>query len=397
VSYFHAKADHYRVVNTIRDRIVFATHNLLRDPPVSRQHLVSCRNLLIYLDRELQEQAMTVFRYACRDKAYLFLGASELADEGQFRAIDKKHRIFATRERGECVRAPLPEILTAPSGPAVRQGRETRQVTRPTMSEVHITALEEIGPPSLLVDERWNVLHLSASGRRRPAAGYRLAKIENSCAARLRARVSRSVRIYWRRRRIGAGSGATHTVCIEDVTRDCDFAPYREIAARAGFRAVQSEPLIGKGGELVGVMSIHFREPHAFSERDRRLGAMVTRPTADLIVNRTQQENVAQLNETLSRRTAELEAIQVQLSRQAAELLRNDRNKEAFLAALGHELRNPMAAIQHSLELISATDEPSQTAVTVLRRQTRHGVVRAVSANGRRPAHGWIGPGSFRW
>jgi hypothetical protein len=64
---------------------------------------------------------------------------------------------------------------------------------------------------------------------------------------------------------------------------------------------VQSEPLIGKGGELVGVMSIHFREPHAFSERDRRLGTMVARPTADLIVNRTQQGSEVRFTLPLSR------------------------------------------------------------------------------------------------
>src|SRR5262249_31765944 len=147
------------------------------------------------------------------------------------------------------------------------------------------------------------------------------------------------------------------TVCIEDVTQDSDFAPHHEIAAQAGFRAVQSEPLIGRGGQLVGVLSIHFRKPHVFSERDRRLGSLVARPAADLIVNRTQQENVVRLNEALSQRTAELEASQKQLSSQAAKLLEQDHNKERFLAALGHELRNPMAAIQNSLELISASDE----------------------------------------
>jgi GAF domain-containing protein len=135
------------------------------------------------------------------------------------------------------------------------------------------------------------------------------------------------------------------TVCIENVTHDPDFAPYREIASQAGFCAVQSEPLIGKGGELVGVLSIHFREPRAFSERERRLGGLVGRLAADVIINRTQRDKVAQLNEALSRRTAELEASQEQLSRQAYELLEQDRNKEAFLATLSHELRNPMAAI----------------------------------------------------
>src|SRR5262249_3345620 len=179
---------------------------------------------------------------------------------------------------------------------------------------------------------------------------------------------------------VGPESGAAcsralrtrETVCIEDVARDSDFAPYREIAARAGFSAVQSEPLIGRGGQLVGILSIHFRKPHVFSERDRRLGSLVARPAADLIVNRTQQENVARPNEGLRQRTAELEASQKQLSSQAAKLLEQDRNKETFLAALGHELRNPLTAIQYSLELISASDESSQAAIAVLRRQTRH-------------------------
>jgi two-component system CheB/CheR fusion protein len=162
------------------------------------------------------------------------------------------------------------------------------------------------------------------------------------------------------------------TVCIEDVTQDLDFASYRDIAAQAGFRSVQSEPLVGKAGELVGVLSIYFREPRAFSERDRLVGGLVARLAADLIVNRRQQENVSQLNETLSRRTAELEASQEQLSRQTAKLLEQDRNKENFLAALSHELRNPMSAIQHSLELISASDQRPQAAIAILKRQTRH-------------------------
>jgi chemotaxis methyl-accepting protein methylase len=52
--FFNAEDDHYRAVRQIRERIVFAAHSLLRDPPFSRLHLISCRNLLIYLDRELR-------------------------------------------------------------------------------------------------------------------------------------------------------------------------------------------------------------------------------------------------------------------------------------------------------------------------------------------------------
>src|SRR5262249_48667299 len=54
--YFRAEGDHYRVASEIRDCVVFAAHSVMRDPPFSKLHLISCRNLLIYLDRELQQQ-----------------------------------------------------------------------------------------------------------------------------------------------------------------------------------------------------------------------------------------------------------------------------------------------------------------------------------------------------
>jgi two-component system CheB/CheR fusion protein len=61
----------------VRDLVVFAQHSLLRDPPFSRIDLISCRNLLIYLDRSLQNQACSTFHYALRPHGYPFLGSSE--------------------------------------------------------------------------------------------------------------------------------------------------------------------------------------------------------------------------------------------------------------------------------------------------------------------------------
>ena len=164
--YFHAQEDQYRVDSTLRDQVVFAVHNVLRDPPFSRLHLISCRNLLIYLDRELQEQLMAVFRYACRrDEAYLFLGASEMADLELFRPIDTKHRIFTSVEHASGERPALPELLTA-AAPARSADHEPRPLPRPIAVDVHVAALEEAAPPSVVVDERWNVLHVSSSASR---------------------------------------------------------------------------------------------------------------------------------------------------------------------------------------------------------------------------------------
>ncbi len=108
--FFRREDEHFRVASDIRDRIVFATHDLLRDPPFSRLHLICCRNLLIYLDREPQQQLMGVFRYALRDAGHLFVGVSETVDEDLFQALDTRHRIFLAHSRAD-VRAVLPELL----------------------------------------------------------------------------------------------------------------------------------------------------------------------------------------------------------------------------------------------------------------------------------------------
>ena len=81
--------------------VLFARHSLLKDPPFSRADLISCRNVLIYLDRELQQQVCATFHFALRPHGYLFLGSSESADSpgGLFRAIDRESRIYQRSRR----------------------------------------------------------------------------------------------------------------------------------------------------------------------------------------------------------------------------------------------------------------------------------------------------------
>jgi two-component system, chemotaxis family, CheB/CheR fusion protein len=705
--FFTAEDDHYRIAPEIRERVVFASHSLLRDPPFSRLHLVSCRNLLIYLDRELQAQVTSVFRYSCRNDGYLILGPAESVDSDLFVPIDKKHSIFAVAQLADGARPPLPDILTAAHGRRHSHELERRPNGRQSSAEAHVDALEAVAPPSLIVDEHYNVLHLSAQAarflqqgagplarrltdlvraelrdelharlhrafersepelsrfidvtfdgtphrvavlvQRRPckqgmppqalvtfldggvvrheagsseetttglvsslreelrrserraermhddhiltnedlrAANEELqsineeyrstteeletskeelhslneelqtlnhelkAKLEevsharadvenviaatevgilfldrNLCIKRFTPRIgeyfsikardhdrpigdvthsldymtleadarrvlaegktiereatSREGRWFMVRlapykvgqitalegvvitfvdvtalkraesalrrsesqlanelkmlRRLhdmtlvaatasklqvaldeilqtaielhGADFGniqlldrdrqklrilsqrglgeaflkafesvgpeeesacarafrSRSTCRIEDVFRDPKYAPYREIASGAGYRSVQAIPLIDRNEVLVGVLSTHFRDVHAFSDRDRQLGDLLARQAADLIARRTQQEDLARLNAELSQANDELAA--------------QARNKEGFLAVLGHELRNPMAAISNSLELVTPGDGRTERAVGIMRRQSQH-------------------------
>ena len=165
--FFTREGDLYRVARELRDIVLFARHSLLKDPPFSRVDLISCRNVLIYLDRELQHQVCATFHYALQPSGYLFLGSSESADNpiGMFRVIDREARIYQ--------RMPLPaEVRVTPRIGARTFDLEPTRTRAPssfrTPSEagVHREALERLAPPSLIVDESYRVLHLSARAGR---------------------------------------------------------------------------------------------------------------------------------------------------------------------------------------------------------------------------------------
>ena len=94
--FFTREGDHYWVRQELRDMVLFAVHDLLKDPPFSHVDLISCRNLLIYLDRDLQEQVCSTFHYALNPGGYVFLGSSESLDNppGLFRCVDRTARIY---------------------------------------------------------------------------------------------------------------------------------------------------------------------------------------------------------------------------------------------------------------------------------------------------------------
>jgi two-component system CheB/CheR fusion protein len=89
----------YRIVKRIRDTMVFARHNVITDPPFSRIDLVSCRNLLIYMDQPLQSRVLALLHYALNPGGYLLLGSSETigAHRALFDLPHPQHKIYARR------------------------------------------------------------------------------------------------------------------------------------------------------------------------------------------------------------------------------------------------------------------------------------------------------------
>lgn len=121
--FFKREQNEFRIIKAIRERIVFAPHDAIRDPPFTKLQLLTCRNLMIYLTPEVQQKLVKLFHYSLEPDGVLLLGSSEAippAHDG-FCAIDPSLRLY--RKVGAA--NPVPTQLRAP--PTRRDGAEERQ------------------------------------------------------------------------------------------------------------------------------------------------------------------------------------------------------------------------------------------------------------------------------
>ncbi|MFW6053701.1 MAG: chemotaxis protein CheB, partial [Persicimonas sp.] len=165
--FFISEGPNFRIKRELREMVLFATHDLLKDPPFSQISLISCRNLLIYLQRDLQSKVFELFHYALESDGYLFLGGSESAESAQdlFRSVDKRHRIYQAKPKPAHMHHRLPALPLSTTPRVSRQIHKRTpniEIPRPaTDFETHEQSLEAHAPPSLLVDENFDVIHLS--------------------------------------------------------------------------------------------------------------------------------------------------------------------------------------------------------------------------------------------
>ena len=174
-THFSLERDGYRINKTLREHMIFAEHNVLSDPPFSRVQLVSCRNLLIYLDRAAQQEVLESFHFAMRPGGYLFLGSSETVDATSrlFTPVDKARRIYRANPVARSNRPLEPRLRDA--GPAIARPRlqESATARPPTPADIHRELLEQFAPPTVLATESGEIVHVSPRASRylRYAAG----------------------------------------------------------------------------------------------------------------------------------------------------------------------------------------------------------------------------------
>ncbi len=186
-AFFASDHGRYRVRKEIREKVLFAAHNVLRDAPFSRLDLISCRNLLIYLNLTAQRQVFDIFHFCLVSGGLLFIGGAESdsAASALFSTLDARHRLYVRRSvprpswkipivplrapalpvgtaraRGARALPPLLPVKMAKDtdGTSVPSGQSRREVL---FGELHLKLLEQYGPPSLVINDMHDIVHLS--------------------------------------------------------------------------------------------------------------------------------------------------------------------------------------------------------------------------------------------
>lgn len=173
--FFTKEPGGYRIKKAVRDLVVFASHNLILDPPFSKLDAVICRNLLIYFNRQAQERVLESFHFGLRPGGFLFLGLSESTDGASdlYDSVNQKYRLFQRKSesRSPHVAHPFPRLSSALQGLSgvggkAPQSPEKTPKLKAADGNSHLRLVEQFAPPSVLVNADAEIVFLSKDAGR---------------------------------------------------------------------------------------------------------------------------------------------------------------------------------------------------------------------------------------
>ena len=345
--YFDEAGSGYSVADAVRSLVVFAHHDLLSDPPFSRMDLVSCRNMLIYLDSDAQRQALGTLHYALNPGGALVLGASETAERSEmFTTVDKRHAFFRRRELG-VRRAPMSTLRRRPPRPDV--GSDLPPINDGGYDQLHRSLLERYGPPSLLVDASNRIVHFSSGVGRfliHPD-GPPTDDVFQLLDERLRIELRSAVFTARRDRDAVVGSATTLVVGQAETTvvlrvvpisdHDLILVIFDELSARGSSGA--TNPLVDDA-TVVGLTA-------QLDEANRRLDSVISEYESGQDDMKAANEELQSTNEELRSTMEELETSKEELQSTNEELStvnQENRHRVEELAMLSSDLHNLLTA-----------------------------------------------------
>ncbi|HEV2912213.1 MAG TPA: PAS domain S-box protein [Pyrinomonadaceae bacterium] len=337
--FFTKEIGGYRVRHELREVVLFAHHNLIKDPPFSHLDLASCRNLLIYLNRAAQERVMQVLHFALNPGGFLFLGTSESVDGSTdlFLTIDKEAHIYQSRAVAARLALPIPDLSVAGHIADLRRRdervRETRALERISYADLHQRLVEQYAPPSVVVNEEYDIVHLSErAGRYMQVAGgepsHNLLKI-----VRPEIRMELRTALYQARQNRAAVEARNIPVHLEEGMRLVNL---------------QVRPVFSEGDNARGFILVVFDDAGGGTES-------AGLKAAEMVV--AAEPAAQQLEDELVRVKAQLRATIQQYETQTEELKAS--NEE--LQAMNEELRSTAEELETSREELQSVNEELTT------------------------------------
>ncbi|PSR55932.1 hypothetical protein AHMF7605_21715 [Adhaeribacter arboris] len=336
-NFFQKEGDNYRIKREIREMILFASHNFLKDPPFSRLDLVTCRNVLIYLNATAQERVMETFHFALKSGGYLFLGSSESVDGASdlYAPVSRDNHIFQAREVA-LRHYPVPESVSSTfqfqKNEPLLQKQEVsigQSLHRISFGELHQKMLEQYAPPSLVVNADYDILHMSEKvGRFLEFSGGEPTK-------NLLKLIKPELRLELR--------SALHQAAQRQAPMEVRNIPYGKSEERQ-LLSIQIRPVTKEDDPANAFILVIFDQ----NQKE---------PSAETIVLRSDEPVARHLEEELIQVKAQLRHSTEQFEYQAEELKAS--NEE--LQAINEELRSAAEELETSKEELQSINEEVRT------------------------------------
>ncbi len=373
--YFTRVEGGYQIAKSIRDTCVFARQNVAKDPPFSRLDLVSCRNVLIYLEPVLQKRMMALFHYALKPTGFLMLGTAETIGPSSdlFALVDKAHKIYAKKLTGA---RPEVNVRLAPYGGGHRAAAlplATRTEIEPAPADLQREAdrvvMARYAPPGVVINDDMEILQFRGhtGPYLEPAPGeasFNLLKMARQGLLHdLREAVhrARSTRATARKEALLREGGAVRRIDVEVEPLRNEGAPHDRcyLVLFEEVPAARAEPAGGKRGKRSGKRSGKREKDRAESHEVAALRKEVaaTKEYLQSIIEeqeatneelRSAHEEVLSSNEELQSINEELETAKEELQSTNEELTTVNeelQNRNAELGQLNLDLTNLLANI----------------------------------------------------
>ncbi len=158
--FIHLDEEHYQIQRQVRDLISFAIQNVANDPPFSKMHLISCRNLLIYLKKEVQESVINSFHFALKPIGHLFLGSAETigVNTNKFEVISKKWRLYK-KDTGSHEPIFFQKRFTIKEQSTSKKTEEVRPKAITRAEQIRRDLLGTLLPPTIIIGSKGEILY----------------------------------------------------------------------------------------------------------------------------------------------------------------------------------------------------------------------------------------------